>query len=208
MGFSFIPKEHKFFDMFNKQAVNVHHAAKYFNELVTKGEFNEDTVAKMHRLEQEGDILAHEVNDALSKTFITPFDREDIFTLSNNLDNVVDAIDAITKRMGLYKLTNPDVHMKQFAVAIEQACCALHDAVSHLHNTKTRTRIDDYCREINRLENVGDQLRETAIAELFEKTTDPIKIIKWKEMYESAESAIDTIDHASKSIQSILVKQG
>jgi len=208
VGFSFIPKEHKFFDMFNKQAVNVHHAAKYFNELVTKGEFNEDTVAKMHRLEQEGDILAHEVNDALSKTFITPFDREDIFTLSNNLDNVVDAIDAITKRMGLYKLTNPDVHMKQFAVAIEQACCALHDAVSHLHNTKTRTRIDDYCREINRLENVGDQLRETAIAELFEKTTDPIKIIKWKEMYESAESAIDTIDHASKSIQSILVKQG
>lgn len=208
MGFSFIPKEHKFFDMFNKQAINVHHAAKYFNELVTKGEFNEDTVARMHRLEQEGDILAHEVSEALNKTFITPFDREDIFTLSNNLDNVVDAIDAITKRMGLYKLTTPDVHMKQFAVAIEQACCALHDAVNHLHNTKTRTRIDDYCREINRLENVGDQLRETAISELFEKTTDPIKIIKWKEMYESAESAIDTIDHTSKSIQSILVKQG
>ena len=86
MGFSFIPKEHKFFDMFNKQAINVHHASKFFNELVTKGEFNEDTVAKMHRLEQEGDILAHEVNDALNKTFITPFDREDIFTLSNNLD--------------------------------------------------------------------------------------------------------------------------
>ena len=208
MGFSFIPKEHKFFDMFNKQAVNVHHAAKYFNELVTKGEFNEDTVAKMHRLEQEGDILAHEVNDALSKTFITPFDREDIFTLSNNLDNVMDAIDAITKRMGLYKLTTPDTHMKQFAVAIEQACCALHNAVNNLQNTKSRTRIDDYCREINRLENVGDQLRETAISELFDKTTDPIKIIKWKEMYESAESTMDTIDHTSKSIQSILVKQG
>ena len=208
MGFSLIPKEHKFFDMFNKQAVNVHHAAKYFNELVTNGNFNEDTVARMHRLEQEGDILSHEVSDVLNKTFITPFDREDIFLLSNNLDNVIDSIDAITKRMGLYKLTTPDPYMKQFAVAIEQACCALHDAVSHLHNTKSRTRIFDYCREINRLENVGDQLRETAIAELFDKTTDPIKIIKWKEMYESAESAIDTIDHTSKSIQSILVKQG
>ena len=208
MGFSFIPKEHKFFDMFNKQAINVHHAAKYFNELVTSGNFNEDTVARMHRLEQEGDILSHEVSDVLNKTFITPFDREDIFLLSNNLDNVVDSIDAITKRMGLYKLTTPDSYMKQFAVAIEQACCALHDAVNHLHNEKSRTRIFDYCREINRLENVGDQLRETAIAELFDKTTDPIKIIKWKEMYESAESAIDTIDHTSKSIQSILVKQG
>jgi len=208
MGFSLIPKEQKFFGMFIKQAVNVHHAAKYFNELVTSGNFNEDTVARMHRLEQEGDILAHEVNDALNKTFITPFDREDIFTLSNNLDNVIDAIDAITKRMGLYKLTTPDSHMKQFAVAIEQACCALHDAVSHLHDTKSRTRISDYCREINRLENVGDQLRETAIAELFDTCTDPIRIIKWKEMYESAESTMDTIDHTSKSIQSILVKQG
>ena len=208
MTFSLIPKEHKFFDMFNRQAVNVHHAAKYFNELVSKGNFNEDTVARMHKLEQEGDILAHEVNEALNNTFITPFDREDIFLLSNSLDNVIDAIDAITKRMGLYKLTNPDVHMKQFAVAIEQACCALHDIIKNLHNTKSRTRICDYCIEINRLENLGDQLRETAIAELFEETSDPIKIIKWKEMYEFAESAIDTIDHTSKSIQSILVKQG
>jgi len=208
VGFNLIPKEQKFFEMFNKQAVNVYHASKYFNELVSSGHFNEDTVARMHKLEQEGDILAHEISETLNKTFITPFDREDIFLLSNSLDNVIDAIDAITKRMGLYKLTTPDVHMKQFAVAIEQACCALHDAVKCLHNTKNRTRIGDYCLEINRLENVGDQLRETAISELFDKTNDPIKIIKWKEMYESAESAIDTIDHTSKSIQSILVKQG
>jgi hypothetical protein len=206
--FNLIPKEQKFFDMFNKQAINVHHAAKYFNELVSNGHFNEDTVARMHRLEQEGDILSHEIANVLNQTFITPFDREDIFLLSNNLDNVVDAIDAITKRMGLYKLTEPDVHMKQFAVAIEQACCALHDIVKNLHNTKSRTRINDHCLEIKRIENLGDQLRETAIAELFEKTNDPIKIIKWKEMYEAAESTIDTIDHASKSIQSILVKQG
>lgn len=208
MSFSFIPKEQKFFEMFNKQAINVHHAAKYFNELVSKGNFNEDTVSRMHKLEQEGDILAHEVNEALNSTFITPFDREDIFLLSNNLDNVIDSIDAITKRMGLYKLNSPDIHMKQFAVAIEQACCALHDIIKNLHNAKSRTRICDYCVEINRLENLGDQLRETAISELFDKTTDPIKIIKWKEMYESAEAAIDTIDHTSKSIQSILVKQG
>jgi len=208
VGFNLIPKEQKFFEMFNKQAVNVHHVAKYFNELVSNGRFNDDTVARMHKLEQEGDMLAHEISDTLNKTFITPFDREDIFALSNNLDNVTDAIDAITKRMGLYKLNEPDTHMKQFAVAIEQACCALHDIIKNLHNTKSRTRIGDYCLEINRLENLGDQLRETAITELFSNTSDPIKIIKWKEMYEAAESAIDTIDHTSKSIQSILVKQG
>ncbi len=208
VGFRLIPKEYRFFDLFNKEAENVYFAAKYFNELVTKGSFNEDTVAKMHRLEREGDIITHEISDMLNKTFITPFDREDIFLLSNNLDNVIDAIDAITKRMGLYKLTTPDSYMKQFAVVIEQSCSALCDAVKHLDNTKNRTRVDEYCLEINRLENVADQLRENSIAELFEKVTDPIMIIKWKEMYETAEAAVDSCEHAAKTIQSILVKQG
>jgi len=203
-----MPKEYKFFDLFNKEAENVYLASRYFNELVTKGDFNEDTVAKMHKLEREGDIISHEISDVLNKTFITPFDREDIFLLSNNLDNVLDAIDAITKRMGLYKLTTPDNYMKQFAVVIEQSCAALVDAVKCLDNTKNRTRIREYCLEINRLENVGDQLRENAISDLFEKVKDPIVIIKWKEMYETAEGTVDSCEHAAKTIQSILVKQG
>ena len=205
---SLMPKEYKFFDLFNKEAENVYLASRYFNELVTKGDFNEDTVAKMHKLEREGDIISHEISDVLNKTFITPFDREDIFLLSNNLDNVLDAIDAITKRMGLYKLTTPDNYMKQFAVVIEQSCAALIDAVKCLDNTKNRTRIREYCLEINRLENVGDQLRENAISDLFEKVKDPIVIIKWKEMYETAEGTVDSCEHAAKTIQSILVKQG
>jgi uncharacterized protein Yka (UPF0111/DUF47 family) len=114
-----IHKEMKFFKLFNQQAENMYAAAKFFNELVTSGNFNEDTVATMHRIEHEGDILCREISVMLNKTFITPFDREDIYLLSNNLDNVVDAIDAITKRMGLYKLTKPDVHLKQFAVLID-----------------------------------------------------------------------------------------
>lgn len=208
MGFSFIPKEHKFFDLFNKQAENVYVASRYFNELVTSGCFHEDTVLKMHKLEQEGDILAHEISDMLNRCFITPFDREDIFSLSNNLDNVIDSIDAITKRMGLYKLTTPDVHMKQFADVIEQSCRALKDAIKHLEDFKSRTKIMGHCFEINKLENDADYLREVAIRELFDKTTDPIQVIKWKEMYEIAESTVDTCEHTAKSIQSILVKQG
>ncbi|MFH1222897.1 MAG: DUF47 family protein [Pseudomonadota bacterium] len=208
MGFSFIPKEHKFFELFNKQADNVYAAGKYFNELVTTGTFNEDTVAKMHRLEHEGDLLAHEISDTLNRTFITPFDREDIFDLSNHLDNVIDSIDAITKRMVLYKLTTPDTHMKQFAVIIEQSCRALKDAIKHLGDPKSRRRIMEYCLEINKLENNADQVREFAIGELFDKCSDPIKVIKWKEMYEIAESTVDICEHTAKNIQSVLVKQG
>lgn len=198
----------KFFKLFNQQAENMYAAAKFFNELVTSGNFNEDTVATMHRIEHEGDILCREISVMLNKTFITPFDREDIYLLSNNLDNVVDAIDAITKRMGLYKLTKPDVHLKQFAVLIEQSALSLTDAIKYLDNMKNATRVQTYCSEVNRLENLGDQLRDTSITELFEKNTDPIHIIKWKEIYETAENTIDLCDHAGKTIYSITVKQG
>lgn len=203
-----IHKEMKFFKLFNQQAENMYAAAKFFNELVTSGNFNEDTVATMHRIEHEGDILCREISVMLNKTFITPFDREDIYLLSNNLDNVVDAIDAITKRMGLYKLTKPDAHLKQFAVIIEQSALSLTDAIKYLDNMKNATRVQTYCSEVNRLENLGDQLRDTSITELFEKNTDPIHIIKWKEIYETAENTIDLCDHAGKTIYSITVKQG
>jgi len=203
-----IRKEMKFFKLFNQQAENMYNSAKYFNELVTTGNFNEDTVATMHRIEHEGDILCREISVMLNKTFITPFDREDIYLLSNNIDNVVDSIDAVTKRMGLYKLTDPDTHLKQFAVLIEQSTLSLTDAIKYLDSMKNATRVQTYCSEVNRLENLGDQLRDTAISELFDNNTDPMHVIKWKEIYETAENTIDICDYVGKTIYSITVKQG
>jgi predicted phosphate transport protein (TIGR00153 family) len=181
--------------------------AKYFNELVTSGKFNEDTLAIMHRIEHEGDAISREISEMLNRTFITPFDREDIYMLSNNIDNVLDSVDAITKRMGLYKLTQPDHHLKQFSVIIEQASSSIVDAVKLLDNMKHSSRIQAYCSEINRLENMSDHLRDIAIGELFEKNSDPIFIIKWKEIYETAENTVDTCDYVGKTIYSIIVKQ-
>ena len=203
-----IHKEMKFFTLFNQQAENMCVAAKYFNELVSTGNFNEDTVAQMHRIEHEGDIISREVSVMLNKTFITPFDREDIYELSNNIDNVVDSINAITKRMGLYKLTKPDAILKQFAVIIDQSSLSIRDALKYFDNMKNVTRVQTYCSDVNRLENLGDQLRDKAIVELFEKSTDPIHILKWKEIYETAENTIDLCDHVGKTIYSITVKNG
>lgn len=203
-----IHKEMKFFTLFNQQADNLCTAAKYFNELVSTGNFNEDTVAQMHRIEHEGDIISREVSVMLNRTFITPFDREDIYELSNNIDNVVDSINAITKRMGLYKLTKPDAILKQFSVIIEQSALSLRDAIKYLDSMKNSIRVQTYCSDVNRLENLGDQLRDNAIVELFEKSTDPIHILKWKEIYETAENTIDLCDHVGKTIYSITVKQG
>jgi len=203
-----IHKEMKFFNLFNQQAENLCVAAKYFNELVTTGNFNEDTVAQMHRIEHEGDIISREVSVMLNKTFITPFDREDIYELSNNIDNVVDSINAITKRMGLYKLVKPNSILKQFAVIIEQASLSLRDALKYLDSMKNVTRVQTYCSDVNRLENLGDQLRDKAIVELFEQSSDPIHVLKWKEIYETAENTIDLCDHVGKTIYSITVKNG
>jgi hypothetical protein len=201
-----LQKEMRFFKLFNQQGENMVTAAKYFNELVTTGNFNEDTIATMRRIEQEGDIITREVSVMLNKTFITPFDREDIYELSNAIDNVVDAIDALTKRMRLYKLTEPDPILKQFAVLIDQSAFALADAIKYLDNHKNYARVQIYCSEVNRLENVGDQIRDTAISDLFDNCTDPIHIIKWKEIYETAEGAIDICDRVGKTIYSITVK--
>lgn len=203
-----IQKEMKFFKLFNQQADNMVAAAKFFNELATSGNFNDDTVAAMHRIEHEGDIILREVANMLSRTFITPFDREDILELSNEIDNVVDYINAITKRMRLYKLTKPDATLKQFAVIIEQSALSISDALKNFDNPKNFSRVQIYCSDVNRLENLGDQLRDTAISDLFEKNPDPIHILKWKEVYETAENTINTCDHVGKAIYSITVKHG
>jgi len=201
-----IQKEMKFFKIFNQQGDNMLAAAKLFNELVTTGNFNEDTVASMNRIEHEGDIISREVSVMLNKTFITPFDREDIYELSNAIDNVVDSVYAITKRMKLYKLTQPDPSLKQFAVLIEQSAHSLSDALKSLDNAKNYSRVQIYCSDVNNFENLGDHLRDTAIGDLFENHTDPIHILKWKEIYETAEDTIDICDHVGKTIYSITVK--
>lgn len=203
-----IHKEMKFFKLFNQQGDNMLTAAKYFNELVTTGNFNEDTVATMHRIEHEGDIIIREIAVMLNKTFITPFDREDIFDLATAIDDVVDSMNAITKRMKLYKLTQPDATLKQFAVLIEQAAFSLCDALKILDDMKNYQCVQLYCSEVNKIENLGDQLRDNAIGGLFNNQTDPIHVLKWKEVYETAEDTIDVCDHVGKTIYSITVKNG
>ncbi len=121
---------------------------------------------------------------------------------------MVDAINSITKRMGLYKLTTPDAILKQFSAIIEECTLYLSDAIKHLDNMKNTTRIQAHCSDVNRLENQGDKLRDQAIVELFEKSSDPIYILKWKEVYETVENAVDICDHVGKTIYSITVKHG
>lgn len=204
-----IPKEHKFFDLFDQQANNLAKMASFFKQIVKDANFSEENMRKMREFEHEGDTLAHEITDTLNRTFITPFDREDILSLANKLDDVADRMHAMASRMKLYRLNAaPDADIIQFADMIDQSCGVLVKAVNGLRDLKRASRIKDFCIEINRLENLGDQLREAVISRLFDNTTDPIKVIKWKEIYELAESTMDECEHVAKAVESIVVKQG
>ena len=208
MSLSFMPKEVKFFDYLNLQSENIVKTAACFKAAVKTGSFDEETVKKIKNLEHEGDTLSHEIVDMLNRTFITPIDREDIYTLANTLDDIVDMINSMANRIKLYKLDTNDEHMILFADTIDQSTQALANAVKHMHDTKRARRVLDYCIEVNRLENMGDQIREKAISHLFETEKDPIMVIKWKEIYEVAEGTLDTCEHVAKVIEAILVKHG
>lgn len=208
MSINFMPKEVKFFDYLNLQAENLVKASGFFKSILKNGVMDEAAAKKIHDFEHEGDTLSHEITDMLNRTFITPIDREDIYALANQLDDVLDMINAMAGRMKLYKLDPGNEYFSQFIDLIDQSSVALSNAVKHMHDTKRARRVLDHCIEINRLENMGDQVREKAISNLFETEKDPIMVIKWKEMYEVAEGTLDKCEHVAKVIESILVKHG
>ncbi len=205
--FGILPKGKNFFELFDKQVALAVEAAGFFIKLCETGDFNDDNIQKMRDIEHEGDIITHEIIDTLNRSFITPFDREDIHSLTSELDDVVDLIHAITTRMRLYHLTTANTDLMQFADIISQSTRALAKAINGLKDIKRPRPILDYCIEINRLENVGDQLRENSIGKLLDHEKDPVSIIKWKEIFEVAEIVLDKCEDVANIVESIIVKQ-
>jgi hypothetical protein len=202
-----LPKEFNFFDLFDKQVDCAVDAAGRFKDLVTKETLEEALIQKMRDVEHQGDELTHDILDRLNKTFITPFDREDIHALAKELDDIVDMLYTIANRMKVYKIEGTDKNLILFAVVIEDSVRAVARAVKGLRSTKNSKSVAEACVEINRLENVGDTMRDTMLADLFENAKDPFTLIKWKEIYQDAETVLDICEDVAHVVQSILVKQ-
>ena len=206
MAFRFFPKEFKFFDLLEQQADHAVAAAVYFKEVVAKGQVNEDSLSKMRDIEHRGDEAAHEIIDRLNRTFITPFDREDIYALTKELDDVTDMLYTIVRRLYVYKLAGVDKNLVEFSTVIEQSVRAVACTVRGLRNMKDAKSILPSYVEIHRLENVGDAMRDAVLAELFETEKDPILVIKRKELYEHAETVLDVCEDVAHVVESIFVK--
>ncbi|MFA6549721.1 MAG: DUF47 family protein [Candidatus Margulisiibacteriota bacterium] len=209
MVFGFLlPKNFNFFDLFDKQAAIAIEAASHFAKLVTDFKVDAAEYHHMKDIEHQGDEVAHQIIDRLNKTFITPFDREDIYALTKELDDIIDMLYTITNRLRVYKILGPHRNLTEFARVIEKSVKAVALAVEGLRNMKDQKAVLNACVEINSLENVGDRMRDEMLAELFEEhAKDPITVIKWKEIYQDAETVLDICEDVAHVVESILVKQ-
>lgn len=203
-----IPRETKFFDMFDRASQNVLASAYALRELVLKFDSAPETQKRILELEHEGDIITHEIMDALNKTFITPFDREDIHALATALDDIIDNIEAVGDRMVLYNIGQPRSDVAAMIEVLVTCCEQVSKAVSCLQNLPANhTRIMHHCIEIDRLENDGDRSLRQALARLFnDDQIRTVDIIKWKELYETIEAATDLCEDVSDVIESVMVK--
>jgi len=202
----FIPREEKFFDLFQESAQNMVKAAHSLKEMVDTWEHVEGKVGEITELEHQGDTITHEIMARLHRTFVTPFDREDIALLAHVLDDVVDFIHAAADAMLLYKVDRPGQRAQELADIIVQATEEVERVLPELRKRIVLSQVLKRCVEINRLENVADRVYRSAIAELFADSTDMAHIIKWREIYEHMESATDRCEDVANVLEGVAIK--
>lgn len=205
MRLGLVPKEERFFDMFERAAKNIVSGADLLTRLVKDHKDIESLAHQIEEVEHEGDITTHEIFDRLNHTFITPFDHEDIHDLAGRMDDILDNIEATADRMVLYEAGEPTAEMLHLVEVLNDATKVVEKAVSGLRQLKDARRILDYCIEIHRLENIGDEQSRIALAKLF-KGNDALYALKWKEIYDHVENALDKCEDVAGIVEAIVVK--
>ncbi len=203
--FNFLPKETKFFEMFERSAQNLLKGAYILKDLANDFASLAENAAKLERLEHDSDQITHEIMERLNKTFVTPIDREDIHELTAALDDVMDFIEAATERMILYKIKSVTPEKKRIADVILRQAEEINKVIPKLKDLK-HAHVMEHCIEINRLENEGDRILREAVANLFDSGTDPLEVIKWRDIYDYLETATDKCEDVAVIIEGIVLK--
>ena len=202
--FGLIPKEEKFFVLFKEASQNIVEGARLLKEMVDDFSDPAGLQKKIKQVEHNGDILTHDIVRKLNKSFITPFDREDIYALSGALDDILDLIDSCAQRFVMYNVEKPTPTAQELAFIILKCCRTLEAAISLLGSDLEQ--IKRYCVEVNSLENEADRVCREAISRLFDDEKDPIQLLKWKEIYETLERACDKCEDAVNILESVVLK--
>jgi len=201
--FRLLPREYQFFDLFDAQATKVLEAARALMDLARNYDQVEEKARHIKVLETQADHITHDIIDKLNRTFITPFDREDIHALASALDDVLDNIEGVSSRFALFQIRSVTPETIQLTSIIEQACGAIRDAVAQM---KDMRRINEYCIQINHLENEADYISRNVTAKLFLEAADFRELIKWKEIYGRLEATTDDCEDVANILEGIVVK--
>ena len=203
MRLPLIPREEKFFTMFVEDAQNVLGAARLLEQFFRNYDDRERIASQLLDAEHAGDQISHDIGHKLEKTFVTPFDREDIHALISRLDDILDLIEEVADTCILYNIEAPTETARQQAEIITRQCEQLVEGLGKLKKFKG---LEQHWIEIHRLENEGDRIARQAVAELFKHGQNPIEVIKWKDVYALLEDAIDAAEDAANVIERIVVK--
>lgn len=204
----FLPKDKKFFPLFESASANLITLSDYLVEAVNASdlEHRNELIKKIDDLEHRGDEITHEIFLELSKNFITPFDREDIHALASAIDDVADYIHGSSNRMLLYNLNYTTEPIKKLADLISQGCRDIDKAVKELKDLKHIRNVTDSCVRINSMENQADYVFDMAVADLFKNETNAIELFKMKEILSALETATDMCEDVANVMESIIVK--
>lgn len=198
-----IPRDEKFYDLFQEQARIIHEAAQKLVALFEAQQDFEKRVAEIKYLEHKGDQLTHELMMKLNRTFITPFDREDIHALGSALDDVLDLVDAAASRLVTYKVKEITPGARQLGKVILHGTELIVQAISHLGKNDG---ILDYCEQLALIEEEADRIKGEWVGRLFENSGDPIEVIKWKEIYEVLEATTDKCEDVADVLEAVVLK--
>jgi uncharacterized protein len=200
---AFVGRDNTYFDLFEAAATNVVRAAELLEEMLAGWPDSASLARDILVCEQDGDRITHDMIQRLNQTFVTPIDREDILELASNLDDVVDFTEEVSDFLGLYKIEAPMEQAQRLAEILVHACRQIAQAMPRLRDFRD---ISHFTIEIHRLENDGDRVTREAIAALFDHGIDPMTVIRWKDIYERLENAIDATEQTANILEGIVIK--
>jgi len=197
------PQKREFFDLFTQASANAREIARLLVELLEEWPESKSRLRDIREAEHEGDRLTHEVINLLNRTFVTPFDRDDMYRLASAIDDVCDHVDEAADNIDAYEVQRVPMRAREQADVVYRAASRLHDAVELLEGKGDSQR---HLYALRELEDEGDRLAREAIAALFREGHDPLTIIRWKDIHEQIEEAVDACENAADVLEAILVK--
>jgi hypothetical protein len=201
--FSLLPRDDTFFELFIAAGQNTVHASRLLDQTMQQWPEDKGLAQEILRAEQEGDRLTHDIIKRLNTTFVTPIDREDIYWLATQMDDIVDFTEEAADFLGLYQIEAPMEQAVALTKVLVAACEQLAGGLEHLREFKD---LDKYWIEIHRLENEGDRISRDAVASLFSNGIDPMVVIRWKDIFAVLENAIDATETAAQILEGIVIK--